>query len=100
MSNFERQQVALLTTRLSEPRRFIQVVAGPRQVGKTTLVRQALARCPLPSVYASADGPSPPGPSWIEEQWDRAALASREQPAVLVLDEVHKGPGWSEVGKP
>ena len=39
---YTRPQAATLARRLAEPRRFIQVVAGPRQVGKTTLVQQVL----------------------------------------------------------
>ena len=37
---YQRPQFQTLFSRLAEPRRFIQVVAGPRQVGKTTLVQQ------------------------------------------------------------
>ena len=101
MSILYRQQVATLLRRLSEPRERIQVLAGPRQVGKTTVARQALERLDVPHVYASADGPSPPDPAWIEAQWDRATLRAREHPdgAVLVLDEVQKVPAWSEVVK-
>ncbi len=36
---YQRSQAAILARRLAEPRRFIQAVAGPRQVGKTTLVQ-------------------------------------------------------------
>ena len=39
----ERPPLYPLLARLQEPRRFLQVVAGPRQMGKTTLVWQALA---------------------------------------------------------
>ncbi len=44
--------------RITEPRRFIQVLAGPRQTGKTTLARQAMAECAIPARYASADEPT------------------------------------------
>jgi uncharacterized protein len=98
---FSRPQLDILLSRLAEPRRFIQVLAGPRQVGKTTLVLQALDRLDRPTVYASADGPSPRDPTWIEQQWDLARLEAREskEPAILVLDEVQKVPGWSETVK-
>jgi predicted AAA+ superfamily ATPase len=59
---FQRPQSAALARRLTEPRRFIQVVAGARQVGKTTLVHQVIDKAPLPARYASADEPSPRGP--------------------------------------
>jgi len=85
----------LLAERLSEPRRFIQVVAGPRQAGKTTLVRQVMADLRFPWHYASADEPTLRGRVWLEEQWQAArALGGTE--AVLVLDEVQKIPDWSE----
>jgi len=47
----EREALAPLVARLKEPRRFLQVVAGPRQVGKTTLVRQALERLQRDCVF-------------------------------------------------
>jgi len=91
-----RPQAAILARRLDEPRRFIQVVAGPRQVGKTTLVQQVTERPSLATHYASADEPSLRGPEWIAQQWEAARLASGRREAVLVLDEVQKIPGWSE----
>lgn len=98
MSNpFTRPQLDTLIGRLEEPRRHIQVVSGPRQVGKTTLARQALDRIDLPHQYASADQPSLRGIDWIEQQWTAARLLAREGPGgVLVLDEVQKVPEWSE----
>jgi hypothetical protein len=79
-----------LLNRLTEPRRFIQVLAGPRHVGKTTLARQVMAQLTIPSHYASADAPSPQGPVWLEQQWEAARLQAREDPdgALLMLDEV------------
>lgn len=96
-----RPQLGTLLQRLREPRRFIQVVAGPRQVGKTTLVRQAMGLLDRPTHYASADGPAPPTARWIDHQWDTAELVGRAHPegALLVLDEVQKVPGWSEAVK-
>jgi predicted AAA+ superfamily ATPase len=98
---YTRAQLGVLTARLAEPRRFLQVLVGPRQVGKTTLARQALQQVGRPAVYASADGPAPPEPGWIDAHWDAATLAGRDHPdgAVLVLDEVQKVRGWSEVVK-
>ena len=37
----KRKTFEVLLKRLQEPRRFIQSLIGPRQVGKTTLARQA-----------------------------------------------------------
>lgn len=97
---FQRPQFATLSARLAEPRRFIQVVAGPRQVGKTTLVQQVIETLPLPVRQASADEPGLRGAGWIAQQWEAARLAI-EGPdgAVLVLDEVQKIPQWSETVK-
>jgi predicted AAA+ superfamily ATPase len=99
---YARPQAALLKRRLAEPRRFIQVVAGPRQVGKTTLVQQVVAKSRLPARYASADEPTLRGPEWIAQQWDAARLESStagRTGSVLVLDEIQKISGWSETVK-
>ncbi len=93
---FVRPQATTLARRLAEPRRFIQVVAGPRQVGKTTLVGQVMEGSHLATVFASADEPALRGPEWIAQQWDAARLAAGGRASVLVLDEVQKIPGWSE----
>ena len=47
-----------LLKRLRERRRFVQVLVGPRQTGKTTLVRQVMAAVHLPAHYGSADEPT------------------------------------------
>jgi uncharacterized protein len=99
---FERTQADILAARLDEPRRFLQVVAGARQVGKTTLVEQVLRRVDVPSVFISADGPTLGDAAWIAAQWDRARLAAAsagKAGAVLALDEVQKIPRWSAVVK-
>ena len=99
---YARPQTAQLKRRLVEPRRFIQVVAGPRQVGKTTLVQQVVDALARPARYASADEPTLRGSGWIAQQWDAARLesdAAGRSGSVLVLDEVQKIGGWSEVVK-
>jgi hypothetical protein len=94
---FKRAQCTTLQSRLEEHRRFIQVLAGPRQTGKTTIAGQAIAALKSPSHYASADEPSLHGTSWIEQQWEVGrSLAGEAGRAVLVLDEIQKIPGWSE----
>ncbi len=96
-SSFQRVQSQTLRERLNEPRRFIQVVAGPRQVGKTTLVRQVMTGLQRPVHSVSADEPALRGPAWLQVQWDLARTLSRnERTAILVVDEVHKLPDWSE----
>src|SRR5437870_13320378 len=96
---FRRPQAAELARRLAEPRRFIQVVAGARQVGKTTLVQQVSEAAKVTVRFASADEPTLRGANWIAQQWEATRLAAAdagESGAVLVLDEVQKIPGWSE----
>lgn len=99
---FTRVQALLLAHRLAEPRRYLQVVAGPRQVGKTTLVLQALAGWGERARYASADEPTLRDRAWLAAEWEAARLAAREAGevgAVLALDEIQKVPGWSETVK-
>lgn len=96
---FQRSQFQILINRLAEPRKFIQVVAGPRQVGKTTLVQQVCERIGLPVQYASADEPMLRGHEWISQQWEIARINRDGRGAILVLDEVQKISGWSEAVK-
>lgn len=97
---FQRPQSVVLAARLAEPRRFIQVVAGPRQVGKSTLVQQVTQGLAIPVRQASADEPTLRGAEWIAQQWDVARLSIADaRGALLVLDEIQKIPGWSETVK-
>ena len=95
---FERQHVGELVRRLQEPRRFIQVLAGARQVGKTTIALQALARLARPHHYASADEPTLRDRAWLQSQWSTARALARGEPngAVLVIDEIQKVADWAE----
>jgi predicted AAA+ superfamily ATPase len=104
MSNsaYVRPQAAELLNRLAEPRRFMQVVAGPRQVGKTTLVSHVAEKAGLPHIFASADQPTLRATDWIEVQWEAARTrlqGAGSRGALLVLDEVQKVPDWSEAVK-
>lgn len=99
---FERRHAETLVSRLDEPRRFLQVVAGARQVGKTTLVAQVLDRLDVPNIIVSADEPAVGDTAWLAAQWDRARIVAAnagKTGAVLALDEVQKIPGWSETVK-
>jgi predicted AAA+ superfamily ATPase len=101
-ATYRRPQAQELARRLAEPRRFIEVVAGPRQVGKTTLVCQVIESLRGAVVFGSADEPALRGTEWVGQQWSAARLAAAdagEVGAVLVLDEIHKIPGWSEIIK-
>lgn len=99
---YTRPQAEELSRRLAEPRRFIQVVAGPRQVGKSTLVQHVTGTSGRYTRFVSADEPTLRGGNWIAQQWEAARLDAREAGrggAVLVLDEIQKITGWSETVK-
>ena len=100
---FERAHKQTLTQRLeNEPRRFIQIIYGPRQVGKTTIVNQFSAQTQLPVHYISADAMYLSQATWIEQQWEMARimlLRSDKQEGVLIFDEIQKIDNWSETVK-
>ncbi len=96
---FARPLAIELAARIDEPRRFITVLTGPRQVGKTTMVHQVLNARAAPSRFASADEPTLRGDTWIAQQWDAARATIANDGGVLVLDEIQKVPGWSETVK-
>lgn len=90
-----------LTSRLTEKAPLIQVVGGPRQVGKTTVVQQALEDLAQPSHYASADDPSLRDSAWLEAQWEEGLRLARgrREGAILAIDEIQKVTGWGETVK-
>lgn len=97
---FKRKAHKVILQRIYEPRRFIQVLSGPRQSGKTTLAHQIMADLNIPSYYVSADEPTLKDRTWIEQQWEVARLKANSEKGVLfVLDEVQKIDGWSETVK-
>ncbi len=122
--DFKRSQINILQNRLSESPRFMIVVTGPRQIGKTTMVRQALD--PARSTFIAADQPLPdttdpfgeqaertsqyiasagalPTAEWLAHHWTQARARAKALPAgmqyVLAIDEVQKIPRWSELVK-
>jgi predicted AAA+ superfamily ATPase len=97
-----RQEYDVLRRRLGEPRKFIQVVLGPRQIGKTTVVRQVLHDINKPQLYFSADDTAVAGSAWLASCWTAARLEAQTHPdagCVLVIDEIQKVPNWSETVK-
>lgn len=97
-----RKQYYTLRERILESRRFIQILAGPRQVGKTTLVGQVLDDITIPYTLEVADAIDPKDSDWIHRVWEsvRATMQIREeQEHLLVIDEVQKIDNWSEVVK-
>jgi len=97
INDYERPFVALLEKRLSEERPLIQVLIGPRQVGKTTGIRQLIARYPHKSHYANADDLLVTDRTWLLEQWQR--VQQMGEGALLVIDEIQKVPNWPETLK-
>ena len=97
-----RKQYHTLRERILEPRRFMQILAGPRQVGKTTLVGQVLNDISIPYTLEVADAVNPKDSDWIHRVWEsaRATMQIRkEQERLLVIDEVQKIDNWSEMVK-
>ncbi len=99
---YKRAEIKLLQKRVLEPRRYIQVIMGPRQVGKTTLVNQLLEDLKYSSLYESADAVPAAGSLWIEQIWENARLIIRTNQLkkfLLVIDEIQKISNWSETIK-
>ncbi len=91
----------VLWSALTGEPRLLQVVTGPRQVGKTTIALQVQERWPGQKVYETADQPHTPGAEWISNHWKKARelpLTAGED-TLLILDEVQKIPHWSEAVK-
>lgn len=102
MMMYRRSQFETLKGRIGEPRRFMQVVAGPRQVGKSTLVGQVLDEVSIPHATEVADAVAPTDSDWIHRIWEAARLTMslrRLEEYLLVIDEVQKIENWSEVVK-
>lgn len=99
---YTRKQYYTLKERIEEPRRFIQVLAGPRQVGKSTLVEQVLKSLTIPHSIEVADAVEPNDNDWIRRVWEsaRTTMTLRgEAEHLLVIDEIQKIDNWSEVVK-
>ena len=101
MVKIRRRAFSVLMERLGRERRFLQVLAGPRQVGKTTVALQVGDNLRVPDRYAAADAVGASPSAWLETEWEKArSLASRSaKGAVLFLDEVQKIPDWSALTK-
>ena len=100
--DYIRKQFDTLKSRIQEPRKFIQVLAGPRQVGKSTLVGQVLEQIDIPYSVEVADAVSPKDSDWIYRIWESARTTMMLRGIaeyLLVIDEVQKIDNWSEVVK-
>ncbi|MEG2341269.1 MAG: ATP-binding protein [Odoribacter sp.] len=99
---YERPYLKLIRSRTEEPRKFIQVILGPRQVGKTTMINQLLSQLSISNIYESADAISATHSAWLMQVWETARLrmkASGAKEYLLVIDEIQKIDNWSEVVK-
>ena len=100
---FQRSQYQVVKKRLDdEPRKFIQVLYGPRQVGKTTIVNQFIAQTSLPCHFISADAVTESQEEWLSQQWETARLKLTKDGAkegVFIIDEVQKINNWAEMVK-
>lgn len=100
MAEFRRPVVSTLVSRMNETRRYIQMLIGPRQTGKSTAIRQALEQVDLPRhiALASIDSSSR---DWLRAQWVQARnLVTPDSPsALLVIDEVQLVDQWSAAVK-
>lgn len=97
---YERSFVTTLSDRLRESRRFIQVVIGPRQTGKSTGVSQALGKLSAPVVEYAFDRPRDRRSAKLEEIWGQAREMLGSSPEVILsLDEIQKVPDWSSTVK-
>lgn len=99
---YERPYLKQVKARIEEPRKFIQVILGPRQVGKTTLVNQLLSQLSISYVYESADAIAATNSAWLMLVWEtvrQKMKASGASEYLLVIDDIQKIDNWSEVVK-
>lgn len=117
MESYQREHVGVLLERLKKPPICLILVSGPRQTGKTTLVRQAMSRLDREHQYLAVDSPGPealpfaagetvdlagaPGRDWLIRAWRRARREADRSARgfVLVLDEIQGIPQWSSTVK-
>lgn len=102
----QRSALQIALNRLSEPRHFIQILLGPRQVGKTTLALQLREKIIIETQYFTADDPANHNEIWLKQIWNNARLKSKELikqgkvgEVILIIDEIQKVPNWSEIVK-
>ena len=99
---YKRAEYELITKRLKEPRKFIQVLIGPRQVGKSTVVKQVLKDLDMPYYMSSADNVPASDSSFVSDCWAaaRGLMSARGlECIILVVDEIQKVRNWSEAVK-
>ena len=99
---YKRAEYQIIKNRLEEPRKFIQVVMGARQIGKSTVVKQVLKDLDLPYLFYSADNVPASNTALVSDCWEAVRSLKRSnnwESAILVIDEIQKVSNWSEVVK-
>lgn len=97
---YKRKIYNTVLKRVLEDRKFIQVLLGPRQVGKTTLSMQIKEEIKTPTIFISADIATLKDLSWLEKNWQVAReKAKKAKKCLLIIDEVQKIPNWSSMIK-
>lgn len=99
---YERAEIKTLKKRIKEPRNLIQVVMGPRQVGKTTMVSQLTQKLTMPYIFESADAVAAGNAAWLEQIWETARLKQKTLASnefLVIIDEIQKITNWSETVK-
>ena len=99
---YQKSEYIIIRNRIKEPRKFIQVVMGPRQVGKSTVVKQVLAELDMPYQFYSADNVPATNSTWISDCWAAVRSLKESRGAdsmLLVIDEIQKIRNWSEAVK-
>jgi len=99
---YKRAQYETLAKRMAEKRRFIQVIMGPRQVGKSTLMKQVVKNQDVPYLFYTVDAVPVTNFGWISDCWNaaRAKMKVEKLPEIiLIIDEIQKIVGWSEIVK-
>lgn len=92
-----RHVVDVLHANLAKENSLIQIVVGPRQVGKTTAVQHLIKEWPGKTHYATADAIVDEYGPWLEKQWHKALTGGEN--TLLVLDEIQKVEDWTELVK-
>ena len=88
---YKRAEYQIIKNRLEEPRKFIQVVMGARQIGKSTVVKQVLKDLDAPFQFYSADNVPATNGAWISDCWSAVRSLKKNngwESAILVLDEI------------
>lgn len=99
---YQRKYYHIIKERINEERFAIQLIAGPRQVGKTTVVGQVLDDIEMPFLSETADSVDSNNPEWISSIWANARSimqVRRYNEFLIVIDEIQKLNNWSEFVK-